>query len=1387
MAAVRPDCFERALKRFKDTLDPNLAKKFSICTLHDVLNVCRDIQNAHGLEGKLRYMGRLRGFIEAMEHFGKVIEVFTNATEFVCFIWGPMKFLLGIARTHIDSFDKLLDKYGELGNAIPGLLHYQTTFEKYPTLVTVLGDYYYDILMFHQEALSVFNRPRWKELFHSTWKTFDSKFGPILHSLSNLRELLESEKGSAILDEVQKLHALVSNDQAEQRDLRTRESAKKHKQEISFIKEKHEYSLGTWIFQDPNYRFWSRNDRAGHGVLYCNGIPGAGKTTLMSTVIETLLDSTDSTGNKHCVAYFYFKQKQFNKQSHNSVLRAILVQLIDRDPIISDHLFMKISSMEGVNLRSTKALEMLVKTALESYPISYVVLDGLDECAPNEGAETVSWFLSLIYGGLEGTNTSLRVLFSGQRDGTLDKLLAHQPSVSLETSSHVEDIRQYCRIFCGRIHEKFKFSASMKEEIIARVADEAQGMFLYARVVMENLLNQTQLSRLRKELEPGTFPKGIEKAYERVAVRIFETSSTAEREGAMKILSWIACARRLLKWREIQSLFCIDPVEGDVDYEERRLRVSCKEICGSLVDIHHATEGKTGPEDIIKIVHGTAGDYLIQKKWLDSSLEHAKIAIFCSKYLTSEPFKYGINEDAVTAYAGKGYYALQDYTVQYWFDHFRECTKPTAMLDPKQFQEVIRAAQAIFRCYALPPGTREYHDVGSHERAAQFLRSLPKDGSERNAYFNIEFRTASIRNTIEVLRRRSGLDPAVQETLTNLHGETAAFKCAKPWCEYFTIGFENAKDRERHTDLHDLPFRCPFQHCFAFELGYDTQAKLDQHKINHHPEPEPDEVTFPVIATKKTAAMLGNQDIVRLLMEHPSAKHSYGDHQKEAALHSAVESGHLEVCRMIMEGGADINTRGGRGDRTPLHEAVMKGNQDIVQLLLGRADCKVDKTDAHWRSPLCDACALGQLTIVKLLFQTGKTDGRRSPSRHPDCCTYEAKLPTTPLGYACIQGHLAIVKYLLQKGQSYLVDEEILARATKNNHTAVVDLLLPIVAERREAQKAADKRKELFCEQGGSQAVQYLPRALGVALEYTLPHKDAVRCVRFSPDGKYLATAHRASIRIFEVNNGKECYSLEEGSFGFAGGGDIWSICFSPGGEYVAAGGDDKLVKVWDFPSRRILTILSGHTDRILSLDFAHQNQVLVSGSVDRKVRLWSTSTWTETMRLDAPAGITSVSIAFGDAFVAAGCLDGSLRVWSLWSGTEVECFKGSDGHTDSIYGVAFSPNGKNIVSGSFDKTVKMWKFTPYDSGYIKTMESLETNDSILSVAFSPDGKLIFSGSVDGKVKLWDPHKGYERSTIDGHKDRVNSVALSQTGGYFATGSEDNCARIWVYQQVDGG
>ncbi|KAF3058704.1 hypothetical protein GL218_05334 [Daldinia childiae] len=528
MTGPNRDNFQRALNRFKQSLSPDLTNEFSICSLSDVQQVCKEIQQRHGSERKLRYMGRLRGFIEAMEQFGKVIDIFVNASEFVCFIWGPIKFMLLTASTHLSSFDKLLDAYEQIGAAIPGLERYEKTFAEHHPLATVLEDYYSDILEFHRIAISVFKRPTWKDMYHSIWKTFDSKFSPILHSLNRRRDLLESEKSSATLYEIHQVRKDISSIYTKYQQKMDEERQEKHKGRVSHIREKLDApnyaidqemaaenrfidSSGKWILENKEFQAWDSH-ASGHSILYINGIPGAGKTTLVSAVIRKLLDSRsrDSTVS-YFVAYFYFKYRQPSKESHNSLLRSILDQLIIQDHAMSDHLFSKISAMDPTSLRLTRTLEALVKEALESHQISYIVIDGLDESAPKESERSVQWFLSLIKGRSENTTTSLRILLCGQRDGVLDSLLVNIPSITLENTAHTKDIEEYCSYFCKRIREKFDISHEDQKSIALRVANSAKGMFLYAHVVLENLLSQTKLSSLKRECNQTHSQKGLRK------------------------------------------------------------------------------------------------------------------------------------------------------------------------------------------------------------------------------------------------------------------------------------------------------------------------------------------------------------------------------------------------------------------------------------------------------------------------------------------------------------------------------------------------------------------------------------------------------------------------------------------------------------------------------------------------------------------------------------------------------------------------------------------------------------------------------------------------------------------------------------------------------------
>ncbi|TFK27916.1 WD40 repeat-like protein, partial [Coprinopsis marcescibilis] len=154
---------------------------------------------------------------------------------------------------------------------------------------------------------------------------------------------------------------------------------------------------------------------------------------------------------------------------------------------------------------------------------------------------------------------------------------------------------------------------------------------------------------------------------------------------------------------------------------------------------------------------------------------------------------------------------------------------------------------------------------------------------------------------------------------------------------------------------------------------------------------------------------------------------------------------------------------------------------------------------------------------------------------------------------------------------------------------------------------------------------------------------------------------------------------------------------------------------------------------------------------------------------------VTSVAFTPDCKNVVSGSMDNAIRIWDAATGQEVR--KPLRGHKDWIWSVAVSLDGQRIVSGSDDRTVRIWDA---QTGQEVAPSPLRGSIDIFSAAISPDGSRLIAASADGTIHVWDAETG--ESTIPplkGHQGWVRSVAISPDGNWIVSGSNDYTVRVW--------
>lgn len=296
----------------------------------------------------------------------------------------------------------------------------------------------------------------------------------------------------------------------------------------------------------------------------------------------------------------------------------------------------------------------------------------------------------------------------------------------------------------------------------------------------------------------------------------------------------------------------------------------------------------------------------------------------------------------------------------------------------------------------------------------------------------------------------------------------------------------------------------------------------------------------------------------------------------------------------------------------------------------------------------------------------------------------------------------------------------------------------------------------------------------------TLPtegHVAEIFCATFSPDGKWLASGGReGEIVLWETNTWRERLMIAGDQDGTKGHfEDVWGLAFSPDGKRLASASHDKTVRLWDVTTGKQLQVLTGHSFHVWGVAFSPDGKLLASaGGIDNgkgqfgagEVKMWEAATGKALLSLKVQGSrVDSVAFSPDGNRLATAWEDKAIRVWDTTTGKELFALKG---HADEVKVVAWSPDGKRLASGSRDSTVRVW-----DIADRKEVQTLRGYDD---VTFSADGTLLATGGSEG-IRVWDATGSKE---IRACKDRGSNLVFSPNGKQLVWPAGIRQIKVWM-------
>jgi len=218
---------------------------------------------------------------------------------------------------------------------------------------------------------------------------------------------------------------------------------------------------------------------------------------------------------------------------------------------------------------------------------------------------------------------------------------------------------------------------------------------------------------------------------------------------------------------------------------------------------------------------------------------------------------------------------------------------------------------------------------------------------------------------------------------------------------------------------------------------------------------------------------------------------------------------------------------------------------------------------------------------------------------------------------------------------------------------------------------------------------------------------------------------------------------------------NISCLTYSADGQFIATGGDDGKLKIWNTTTGFSFVTFEEHSGPINAIVFSPKTNAVFTASVDGTVRAFDLIRYKNfrTMTAPDPTQFSSIAVDSSGEMVCAGGVDSyNIYVWNVQTGKIVDVLSG---HEAALSALSFSPVSDLLASVSWDETLRLWKL------FDNSRETFHHHNDLLAVAFRHDGKELCTSSLDGRLNFWEPNSGTILGEIDGKKDISGGLVIN--------------------------